>query len=466
MPHTEQIVVENPEPQLSQSFPWIDERGVIVRTPTAEEAKIWHDLQVQSQTDSLNGQEDIASQRTVQSLGRGMLARLGIKRNEKLDDGSLLGTKKRNTEYVSQPSTSEFGYGNEQDRLSALKHLTFGRFKEKLLKLNKEFRATKIDDAEGYEGFTKEGRLAASSVRVPHRYPDGRDVQEVLQYALEQAKVASDVQDAALILSGGVVAAHPFADGNGRVSRAIYSELSMGLHPGLKGHSLATESSRESLQEFGGSALFNIGSGFLLTDPQMKAVHRNILYERLDLQRSQLIPAGYTISFQNKRTGLHDTFSQLHNTAGLDVASVDWLNILYENFQGFKYDLTRAVGAIGEDESFMFALSYAEKNAPTKLDKYKLVMAHDKTTINVNGIFSSADPELLGMLAEGTRQYYKEYALAYIDMLGPKSRTMIDNPHGSGKTSIRGRIVELSNNALAEKLSNKYVSLEKRTASS
>ena len=460
---------KNPDPQTQPldmaAFPWTNEDGLIMRAPTAEEGREWSDFiappgavePVSSQEASVN--VPAFSQRTIASLGIGALAKFGLGR-QKVESVSVLGSKKLGTDYVAQPSIDgEFGYGNQKERFSALKRLSFDNLKNRLVTLNRKVRDQGVDDAKGHDGITIEGRMAGGDYSIPHSYPDARDVEDVLHYALDQAKAAADIQDAAMILAGGTVAAHPFAEGNGRVSRAIYSEISMGLHPDTPGYDLATKSSKLAREDFGGSAMFNMGSGFLTTDPQMKEVHRDIIYQRSGLERTDLIPAGYMISFRDAQKKKHDTFSELYNSDGLGVDSVGWLNVMYDNFQGFKYDRTARVGNIGEDESLRFALSYAEKMIPKRMDQYKFILDMSNTTIGVDRIFASNDPELLGALAEGTRQYYKQYAMAYIDMLGSKSGTQINNPHGTGTMSLGDRIVELTNNALAEKLTSKSAPL-------
>lgn len=57
------------------------------------------------------------------------------------------------------------------------------------------------------------------------RYPRRQDKEELLTYALEEAKACQDPRDGALLLAASVVAIHPFNEGNGRVSRALYSDL-------------------------------------------------------------------------------------------------------------------------------------------------------------------------------------------------------------------------------------------------
>lgn len=398
------------------------------------------------------------SGRTFRSLGEHVFRRLGIGMPKLERDSSLLGTKGRGSEYVSrQQNGSDFGYGNSEERLRALKKLSAQTLNQRLLAINNAVRSRGANDAEGEDGFTKSGRFASSYKRVPHVYPDAKDVGEVLDYALSAAQKAEDIQDAALILASGTVAAHPFADGNGRTSRAVYSELSMGLNPTARGYGMATMSTQYSRQEGGGSAMVNVGSGFLDSDPALGPVHKRLMYERAGIIRAGDSAAGYSIKLDSTSKRF-DTLPKDY-LQGLPTEKSEWLEDLYRNFVGTNGSGRDIVQATGSHESFIFAISYVDKHLPKRLDQYRYIPKINETLLSVDAIFASRDNELLTTLADGVREYYKQYALAYVDMLSKDSERQVVDPVTGASMSVKDRIVQQTNNFLSEKLTSRSLSL-------
>lgn len=120
-------------------------------------------------------------------------------------------------------------YGDEAARLEDLRSWDYDQFKKLLLELNNDVRGDEEEPvSDFYQNYNAMGAGWMGMAGVNVHFPIPQDQEDLLQYALEKAQAADDVQDAALILGTAVVKVHPFADGNGRTSRALYARLSRG----------------------------------------------------------------------------------------------------------------------------------------------------------------------------------------------------------------------------------------------
>ena len=452
-----------PETQPMQALPppvdfepW-KENGVIQRVPTQDELKAYQGFRGAGGFEEPTATESQVPPTEKQSivrrgigrvLLRGFGMRTGAHKTAQTQDQSLLGLESNSDETLSNATLDEFGYGNESERLESLKGMKFQSFKDRLTKINKNLRKNGIDDANQEEGFTTESRLAGSSIRIAHIYPDAKDIDEVMEYAFDSARNQEDTQAAALVLSGGFVAAHPFADGNGRVSRALYSELSAGLTSGTKGYELATSSSSQVAIESGGAQMISLGNNVLNSDLLLKDFHKKLVYERSGIDELQTRIAG--LNYEQDENG---TYVGLPPEArvGLDGSQQLWLDDAYHNVRDITYDHKTMARNRGEDESFKFALSYAQKQTPGAIEGF--VSPKDEGgMIQVDKLLVSGNTELLASIADGVREYYKQHALSYIDMLGDKGAKASLDYGTQGRISVRDKIIEKSGNFLAEKI--------------
>ena len=469
MPETLQI--ERSEIQTPQAFappagepynfePW-KENGVIVRAPTADEAKAYYgfrgagsfeDPSVTEVVNTITERQGLIKRGLGKVLLRGFGVRTGMHQIAQSEDQSLLGLEQKTDDTLSESTPFEFGYGNESERLESLHGMTFQSFKSRLEKMNKKLRKGGVDDAETDEGFTTGGRLAGSSTKIPHIYPDAKDINEVVEYAFNSAQQQNDVQSAALVLSGGFVAAHPFADGNGRVSRSLYSELSAGLVKGTKGYEIATSSSSQVANEQGGSRMISLGNNVLNSDLKLRDFHKKLVYERSGVEELQTRIAG--LNSEQNENGVY-TGVPAEALEGLDASQQLWIQDAYFNIRDITYDHQNVAQNRGEDESFSFALAYAQKQNPGALDAF--VGPRDEgSMLQVDKLLGSGNKALIASIADGAREYYKQHALSYIDMLGDKgANSVLDYGSTQGRVSVRDRIVEKSNNFLAEKIGTK-----------
>lgn len=466
----ETLNLERSEIQAPQAFPpptgepfnfepW-KENDVIQRVPAQDELEVYHgfrgagnfeDPAVIEQPTAFTEKQGLIRRGIGKVLLRGFGVRTGIHQSAESEDQSLLGLEQKSDDTVSESTPLEFGYGNESERLESFRGMKFESFKDRIKKINKNLRIGGVDDAKEMEGFTTDSRLAGSSTKVPHIYPDAKDIDEVMEYSFDMAKRQNDIQSSALVLSGGFVAAHPFADGNGRVSRALYSELSAGLTTGTKGYELATSSSSQVTGESGGSRMISLGNNVLNSDLLLKNSHKKLVYERSGLEEFRVRIAG--LNYDQDQDG---TYVGLPPEAreGLDPSQQLWLDDAYHNVRDITYDHKNIAQNRGEDESFKFALAYAQKQNPGALDEF-VSSQDDGGMLQVDKLLVSGKTELLASIADGAREFYKQHALSYIDMLGDKGAETTLDYGAKGKISVRDKIIENSGNFLAEKIGTK-----------
>lgn len=355
-------------------------------------------------------------------------------------------------EPISRMSAGEFGYGNEQERLDGFKRLSFNRLKQKIIAMNRWARKGK-NDAPGLEaeGFTRDGRYAVSERKVPHIYPGPEDYMDVLEYGFKKAQEAEDVQDAALIMSSAIVASHPFNDGNGRTSRVVYGELSAGITPDNEAFDMLNASTKPGDLDIGARSV-DIGS-FARNNPDLYSIAVDAIYRRGDITRFNGQFTGLNFD-RDEETGRYlDVTNRM--IEGLSPSQISWLDDVYANLRGLNFDRTQIVDTPGADPAFRYAISSASEKFPGFLQKFRVGnpdVVGNAQQLDVEAVLNSGNIDFVKAIADGAREFYKQYAMSIIDMVGGDlSNELIDAP-GGGKMTVKNRIIETSNNFLSENI--------------
>ncbi len=120
-------------------------------------------------------------------------------------------------------------YGDEVERKEKFDAIPFEDFKGLLVKVNAKVRGLNpaLHGLDG-KGVIVGDLDAPDGPIIEHRPPDEADKLELLEHLHAAAQKVPDIQDAALLVSAGINQIHPFADGNGRVSRFMYVNMAVG----------------------------------------------------------------------------------------------------------------------------------------------------------------------------------------------------------------------------------------------
>ena len=141
-----------------------------------------------------------------------------------------------------------------------------------------------------------------------------------------------------------------------------------------------------------------------------------------------------------------------------------WLEDAYFNLRDVTFSRDKRATEPGGDQSFVFALSYAVEKYPGVVREFEEGegAGHNRFVL-VDKIFKSGNKDFIAAIADGAREYYKNFALTYIDMLGAGELASTQIQHtGGGKISVRDRIIELSRNFVSEKVGAGSIPLEQR----
>ena len=123
-------------------------------------------------------------------------------------------------------------YGDEVERKERFDSIPYADFEKYLIRVNAKLRSKnpalhELDGSGVMVGGEEVGSEDGGMI-VEHQPPDQQDKAKLLEYLYDSARALPNIQDEALLLAAGICHIHPFADGNGRVSRMVYGQLSAG----------------------------------------------------------------------------------------------------------------------------------------------------------------------------------------------------------------------------------------------
>jgi hypothetical protein len=286
-------------------------------------------------------------------------------------------------------STREAYYGDENHRFTAFKAKTYDSLKTQIISI----RNSLISGNELLD-FDAEKNALQSGDRTPG-FPRREDKEGLLMEILETAQNAKTLQEAAIIMGAGILLVHPLKDGNGRVSRTVYAELSRGEK--------LPDKMKEAIQLEGNRDVIDLGPGI----DMMENVVNFTVYQRANLpQEEYLMP--WHISYNQPGRE-----RELFNEAVADLEPE------------MQIDLDSTVGKGSDDEYTMNieACRYAltkynlDKQIPENLLKqYK----SNRIGVDVNGLLASMSKGDKEKFVEDLWEYRREKVQALLGLLAGK----------------------------------------------
>ncbi len=304
-------------------------------------------------------------------------------------------------------------------------------FKAHLLELhNQLLPAAPLTDFDANKNYMGQG-IAGAMDGAAIRYPKRSDKMELLAYAVEEAQKCEDPRDGALLLAASVVATHPFVDGNGRVSRALYSDL-MGVERSDEISSARNFDSGDANRQ-----RIDLGTAFTQDEWLSRwSAHYPYLLSGVPHEDLRVVIYKKDIKDDIEATTLtEDALS------GLDTEE--------------RVDLVSAIGAdefgntyATDLEGLMFAAALLVKNFPDLKDYVK--PQGKGSIINIHELLPSLAVEQKKKFVAALWQYRKFRAQAVIDFLSDETGSEVIT--AGGRIAVRSLVIERTNNLHASKL--------------
>ena len=299
-------------------------------------------------------------------------------------------------------------------------------FKSYLVSLHNEF----LPD-QGLTDFDADkNAMGAGDARAMYgvgiRYPRRADKEELLSYLWQKAAECAERRDKALLLAAGVVAIHPFGDGNGRVSRAVYTDV-LGIER-------VDEEAHKRTHGMGkdGRSLIDLGTAFA-EDPLLSDLSDQYPY----------IVQG--IPQRRFRVGIHD-MSQPDDISKVAPTPDVLAGMTAED----QADYISAIGAdkygntYGKDgEGLIYAFQAVIRNNPD-LEAYVEDRNGGYEFVNVHTIMPQMSPEDKKQLVASLWEYRKLRAQSARDFLADDAGYVTLKQ--KGRVALRDVVIAATNN--------------------
>ncbi|MFZ1248915.1 MAG: Fic family protein [Candidatus Saccharimonadales bacterium] len=263
-------------------------------------------------------------------------------------------------------------------------------------------------------------------------FPRPEDKIALLGYALEKAKLAQDPHDAALVVAGSIPVIHPWAEGNGRTSRALYRHLARSapiVPKELNRHARILGVDEEARAEIDLGSVWGSGSTLFLLREELIYKRSDIPYLPYNRQRVRVMGSD---SDGVKNT--HDSLSA-KESIGLDEEGVE--------------DISNAIG-MGEKgiaRTDSHALKYALV-ATLSGDELNSISTYkgDIQIADLRKFLETAPSEQKKIFCANIWEYRKLAALVAIDILSDDFGAVTTVKDGERQVSFRDLFLEQSNN--------------------
>lgn len=272
--------------------------------------------------------------------------------------------------------------GDEDQRQTALRGLSFDNFYSRISDVNSLFR--KNSDPQDPETPVIVQSAMGYFTYIP---PDRDDKYSLLGEMYKLAQDAEDIQDTAMVLGLAINAVHPFNDGNGRTSRFVYDELagSFGRGNGLDPRHTFTETYGRK----------NINLGYRLPERRILGFVEQ-RYFGMDFDDPQT-PSGVEISGELSKRLKEKPF----DIEGLDEARL----------QTFK------TAMLESDSRFLLGTMYKSLSEEGILTDCLLDDGENGQVIDAQKALGMLDAQGLAELIEGYRQTKIEYVRTLCDCI-------------------------------------------------
>ena len=296
-------------------------------------------------------------------------------------------------------------YGDEQARYEDLQTWDYASLKSRLIALNNEACAGQSEPiTDFHENYSMMGGGWMGMAGVDIHFPIPEDREDLFRYALKKAQAAQNIQDAALLLGTAVVAIHPFGDGNGRTSRALYAQLSRGWDDTNEEYRRLT--APHGVDEQGSEARETIDLGSILIGSSVGNYADWYTYTKSDLDLKLAPLASYDryedgrIKFPSQEEMPHvanEDYQVILQSVGLDEKGF----LRTTDVKGLRFALGKVLQKRSLGEKYITPASEP----------------HSFPKANLGQVLTQEDPAVAHELAQAIGEYAKLRALAAIDFL-------------------------------------------------
>ena len=342
----------------------------------------------------------------------------------------------------------------EQLYTEELAALTPDSFRQALLDIHNDVIPEQhLDAFDAYNNFMGLSSKQTNELEgVEVRFPRREDKAEVLEFALVKAQSCEDPRNGAMLLSAAVLLVHPFNDGNGRTSRALYSKLS--------GVDRLDESSRDG-DGTGSSNLSNrehidLGSAFS-SDPKVSALTELLTYRAKGIPKRDIRTLSHRPDVDDQIESARLTDDELEGFS--DSERADFIEALGLDKSGNNdnWDM-RGMGFA----SAVLLYKYPELETLVTTPDASVDEASDgRELLNIHDLLPKLSAEQKSEYVASLWEYRKLRAMAAIDMLSDDAGSILLTGR-MGSIALRDVVIESTNNFVSSTIPSDHAAWSSR----